>query len=283
MNKILVLIMAIICITVLAYGEQHWKQKNIAASVEGKAITEKMRKKEQAKKEALIESLDPKKNKSQSLIDYLQYKSVTEEKAIMAVFGSDMTAAASASQNAAKWTELLRKSMKSENELLESLIFVNHGFPGYSTADLLAGKKMDLLIETYPNLVLFENPIFNNFSQSITIEQTLKDMETIMSKLNKELPNSKIIIMNPNPIINPQNENSVGQKYLDYISESERFITEKKWFYINNIKEFEKKLKTNNGLLVDILAHDYVQLNDNGNVFLYEIVIEYLSKKIIMD
>ncbi|MFO1442618.1 hypothetical protein KDN24_05250 [Bacillus sp. Bva_UNVM-123] len=283
MNKILVLIMAIICVTVLAYGQQHWKQKNIAASIEGKAITEKMRKKEQAKKEALIESLDPKKNKSQSLIDYLQYKAVTEDKSIVAVFGSDMTAAASASHNGAKWIELLRKSIQSENEHLASLVFVNHGFPGYSTADLLAGKKMDLLIETYPNLVLFENPIFNNFSQSITIEQTLKDMETIMSKLNKELPNSKIIIMNPNPIINPQNENSVGQKYLDYISESEQFITENKWFYINNIKEFEKKLKRNNGLLVDILAHDYVQLNDNGNVFLYEIVIEYLSKKIIMD
>lgn len=278
MNKFLVTLIAVICITVLAYGQQHWKQKNIAASKEGRAIAEKVLQKEQEKKAALIESLDPEKNKSQSLIDFLHYKAVTEENVVVALIGSDLTAATYASSNSHKWTELLRRSLQSENDDLESLIFVNHGFSGYSTSDLLAGKKIDALLNENPDLIIFENPLINNFSQSITIEQTLKDIETIMSRLNKRLPNNNIIILNPNPIINPQNQNNAGHNYFDYISESERIIAENNWLYINSVKEFEKKLKAENALLADILAHDYVHLNDVGNVLLYEIVIEYLRK-----
>ncbi|WP_342602403.1 hypothetical protein [Peribacillus sp. FSL E2-0159] len=57
-------------------------------------------------------------------------------------------------------------------------------------------------------------------------------MESIITKLQNELPNAKILIISPNPVANGKTENSLGLNYLNYIQASEQVIKTNKWTYL---------------------------------------------------
>ncbi|MBK5484121.1 hypothetical protein JFV29_19965 [Peribacillus sp. TH16] len=99
--------------------------------------------------------------------------------------------------------------------------------------DLLEGKKIEAVNHDKLDLVIFVNPL----------EQTEKDLINIMSKLHKELPNEKILIISPNPVANSKTGNSLEVNYLDYIKASERVINKNIWTYINSMNGIEKNLK----------------------------------------
>ncbi|MFP3510699.1 hypothetical protein SB775_13760 [Peribacillus sp. SIMBA_075] len=67
-----------------------------------------------------------------------------------------------------------------------------------------------------------------------------------MSKLQKELPDAKILIISPNSVANSKTGNSLGLNYLDYIQTSEKVIKTIKWTYMNSKEGIEKKLKKRN-------------------------------------
>ncbi|MDP1417434.1 SGNH/GDSL hydrolase family protein [Peribacillus simplex] len=106
--------------------------------------------------------------------------------------GSNRTSGTGPNNSSNSWAGRLEKSLRSERDELETLSFINHGQEGYSTKDLLKGKKIDAVIHDNPDLVIFRNPLINNQYQSISLEKTEKDLKNIMSKLQKELPNAKI-------------------------------------------------------------------------------------------
>ena len=166
MKKYIVFILSVLCIVILFFGNQHWKNMSEKAGIEGKIATEKNLKKELEDKNNLINSLDPKKNKAQSMIDFLHYRALTQEKVIISVLGSNGTAGTGISNRANGWPEILKNAIQSENEDLESLVLINHGYEGYSTSDLLNGKKIDLVIKDQPDLVIFENAQISNHYQS---------------------------------------------------------------------------------------------------------------------
>ncbi|MDO7488031.1 hypothetical protein Q5O89_23995 [Peribacillus frigoritolerans] len=64
-----------------------------------------------------------------------------------------------------------------------------------------------------------------------------------MAKLQKELPNAKILILSPNPVANGKMENRLGLNYSDYIHASEQVFKTNKRDYMNSKEEIEKKLK----------------------------------------
>ncbi|MFS0892087.1 hypothetical protein [Peribacillus frigoritolerans] len=49
-----------------------------------------------------------------------------------------------------------------------------------------------------------------------------------MTKLKKELPNEKILIISPSSVSNGKTENSLGLNYLDYIHASDQVINTNK-------------------------------------------------------
>ncbi|MFD6210476.1 SGNH/GDSL hydrolase family protein [Peribacillus sp. NPDC060253] len=100
-----------------------------------------------------------------------------------------------------------------------------------------------------------------------------------MSKLQKELPNTKILIISPNPVANGKTENSLGLIYLDYIHASEQVIKKNKWKYINSKEENEKKLSKKNMRLADILTNDNIHPNDQGHYKWFEVIEEYFKLK----
>lgn len=279
MRKYGLFIIAGICLAVLVFGHLHWKNISQAAGVEAREAAAKLKEKEKEERDALIQSLKPENNKQQPLIDYLHYKSLTQERVIVSLVGSNGTSGTGASNSFNSWAGRLEKSLRADSDDLETLSFINHGHEGYSTKDLLEGKKIEAVKQDDPDLIIFENSLINNHNQSLSLEQTEKDLENIMSKLQKELPNAKILIISPNPVANGKTENSLGLNYLDYIHASEQVIKTNKWKYMNSKEEIEKKLKKKNMRLADILTKDNIHPNDQGHYIWFEVMQEFFKLK----
>jgi len=277
-KKFIIFLLAVICLSFLSIGYFYWEDKIRAINKDGQNVLEKNLTKEKLARVALINELNPKSNKKQSIQDLLLYKELTQSKVIVSVLGSSPTAGVGTSSTLKSWPELLKTKLISNNDNLDSLQLINHGYKGYSTTDLLIGKKIDSVIKEHPDLVIFENAMINNYLQSISIEQTKKDLEDIMSKMQEGLQNTKIIIMSPNPM-NSNNKNSLGLTYTDYINASEKVSSEHKWLYFNSNKIIREKLKSENILLADILSYDYVSLNDRGNLLWADLLFDYFGKE----
>jgi lysophospholipase L1-like esterase len=279
MKKYGLIILAGICLAVLVFGHLHWKNISQAAGIEAREVAAKVKEKEKEERDALIQSLIPENNKQQPLIDYLHYKSLTQDRVIVSLVGSNGTSGTGASKTSNSWAGRLEKSLRSERDELETLRFIKHGHEGYSTEDLLEGKKIEAVIQDDPDLIIFENSLINNHYQSLSLDQTKKDLESIMTKLQKELPNAKILILSPNPVANGKTENSLGLNYLDYIQASEQVIKTNKWTYMNSKEEIEKKLSEKNMRLADILTNDNIHPNDQGHYIWFEVMQEYFKLK----
>lgn len=277
MRKYGLIIIAGICLAVLVFGHLHWKNISQAAGGEAREAAAKVKEKEKEEREALIQSLKPEQNKQQPLIDYLHYKSLTQERVIVSLLGSNGTSGTGASNSSNSWVGRLEKSLRADRDDLETLSFINHGHEGYTTVDLLEGKKVEAVIQDNPDLIILESSLINNHYQSLSLEQTKKDLERIMTKLQKELPNAKILIISPNPVANSKTENSLGMNYLDYIQASEQVIKSNKWAYMNSKEEIEKKLKEKNMRLADILTNDNIHPNDQGHYIWFEVMQEYFN------
>jgi lysophospholipase L1-like esterase len=279
MRKYGLIIIAGICLAVLVFGHLHWKNVIQADGIEAREAAAKVKEKEKEEREALIQSLKPENNKQLPLIDYLHYKSLTQERVIVSLVGSNGTSGTGASNSSKSWSGRLEKSLRADRDDLETINFNNHGHEGYSTEDLLKSKKIEAVIQDNPDLVIFENSLINNHYQSLNLEQTEKNLESIMTKLQKELPNARILIISPNPVANGKTENSLGLNYLDYIQASEQVIKTNKWTYMNSKEEIEKKLKEKNMRLADILTNDNIHPNDQGHYIWFEVMQEYFKLK----
>lgn len=278
MKKYGLIIIAGICLVVLVLGHLHWKNISQAAGIEAREAAAKVKEKEKEERDALLQSLKPEDNKQQSLIDYLHYKSLTQDRVTVSLVGSNGTSGTGASNSSNSWAGRLEKSLRADRDDLETLSFINHGHERYSTEDLIKGRKIEAVIQDDPDLIIFENSLINNHYQSLSLEQTQKDLESIMAKLQKELPNAKILILSPNPVVNGKTENSLGLNYLDYIHASEQVIKTNNWAYINSKEEIEKKLKEKNMRLADILTNDNIHPNDQGHYIWFEVMEEYFKK-----
>lgn len=277
MKTLLFFIIAALCIGVLVIGNLHWQNQLTAAGIEGKKQHEEIRLRELEEKEARIKSLEPNLNPTQTVIDYLLYKALTQENVTVAAFGSDGVAGVGASQSTNAWTELLAKGLRSQLPELENLRFITSGYEGYTTTDFIRSGKINDVIPEQPDLVILENALLNNYHQSIGIEQTVNELETIMTSLQTGLPNAKIIMLLPNPIINGENKNNLEQTYLDYLTASTEKINEKKWPYINSHEEMLSKLDNENIVLADIITSDHFHLNDAGYSLWYEIIMDFFK------
>ncbi|CAH0321027.1 hypothetical protein SRABI84_05266 [Peribacillus simplex] len=279
MRKYGLIIIAGICLAVLVFGHLHWENVSQVAGVEAREAEAKLKEKEKEERDTLIQSLKPEYNKQQPLIDYLHYKSLTQNRVIVSLVGSNGISGTGASNSSNSWAGRLEKSLRADRDDLETLSFINHGHEGYSTEDLLEGKKIEAVIQDNPDLIIFENSLINNHYQSLSLEQTQKDLENIMTKLQKKLPNAKILIISPNPVANGKTENSLGLNHLDYIHASEQVIKTNKWVYLNSKEEIEKKLKKKNMRLADILTNDNIHPNDQGHYIWFEVLQEYFKLK----
>lgn len=278
MNK--VIIFAVFTIGFLLVGNLMWERKldnQVSASF---SQYKKDIEKEEMEHQKLLDSLDPVKNKNQSLIDFLRFKTLTNGSAVITVFGSSVSAGHGSSDYSHSWSGLLEDNIRNNFTDLHRVTIENLGKGGFSTQDLVENKVVDTVVSTKPDLVIFETALLNNHGQSISLEQTLKDITQIHRTLKENLPNAKIVFTSANPSAKKTDEelNILGYSYQDYINQTGDFIKGNDWYYINIYQRMNDHMRSKGINLKDISV-DGIHPNDIGYQIWFEEMFNYMQEK----
>lgn len=212
-------------------------------------------------------------NRKISYLDYLFDLSQIKENVKIVVIGSSVTKGSGSSNVENNWPTRLYVELK--NEGIENLELVNLGFSGYKAEDLLARGKVSELFKEQPDFIIFETSVINNFRQAVTLEQTIKYIDILLNKVARELPESRVLVISPNPILT-MGKNEAGLFYRDYIEHTERYISEKGYAYFSIYEEMNRFLHDTKNDLTDFLA-DEIHPNDEGYELWAEILFEHIK------
>lgn len=277
MRIFLFLTVVITSMGVLVSGHIHWLNKIALAGETANFSMEQSKQKKMEEKETTIARLNPVNNDSQSLLDYLKYMALTKEEINISVIGSNGVAGTGASHPLKTWTALLEKGLREEIPEMKKLNMSVHGYEGYTTADFLTGDRVSNLLSNTPDLILIELAVMNNYVQSLSVEQTITDIVNLVSSLEKGIPNAKVILLSPNPIINSKEVNRIGLTYEDYLKESMNIVSKNNWAYINSYDLISKKINGKNAVLADYITSNQFHLNDEGYYLWYEVIGEFFK------
>jgi lysophospholipase L1-like esterase len=223
-----------------------------------------------------IENLKPIKGKMLSFNDFLEYKSLTQSTVTISVIGSSVTAGTGASIPSLSWAGRLGNTRVTNNNLK----LINDGHGGYSTRDLIARNTIQPLIDSHPDLVIFETSLLNDHGQGIPINETINNINSIVNKIQTALPNTPIILISPNPSAKKQatDLNELKLSYQDYINASSKFIGQNNWNYIDAYSEMNQKIISTKTDLNTILS-DGIHPNDNGYKIWFDVISNYFGQK----
>jgi lysophospholipase L1-like esterase len=207
-----------------------------------------------------------------SYIDDLQYYIARNGSVKISTLGSSVTAGDGATSKDKSWAGLLKSYLRNTDGLFKTEV-ISNGFPGYSSQTILSENKVDVVIAEKPDVVLFETSILNDHGQSVPIDKTLQNINTVVEKLRTSLPESKIIILSPNPKASDK-KNSVGLMLADYAVKTKELASQKGWDYIDVYNGFLLKNADLNHVLTD-----GVHPNDEGYKIWFEIMKSEFEKK----
>uniref|UniRef100_UPI00067E074D SGNH/GDSL hydrolase family protein n=1 Tax=Domibacillus robiginosus TaxID=1071054 RepID=UPI00067E074D len=220
-------------------------------------------------------------NPEQPLVDYLRYKSLTEDEVTISLFGSSATAGVGASEPKYAWGGHLEAQLHALGKDFQKVQVVAHGFPTYSTTRLVKEVKIKSVLADKPDLVIVETGLFHNYDQHVPLDETKQKIDAIVHSLQKNVPEAKIIVTSSNPvsIVSEENtENYIDYTYNDYIESLTGLAKEKGWAYVNIHDEMEARLAQENIQLSSLLTKG-TDLIDDGHAIWAEELVEYLSKK----
>ncbi|MED4601663.1 SGNH/GDSL hydrolase family protein [Paenibacillus validus] len=209
----------------------------------------------------------------QPAFQYLQQNVLEGREPVISVIGSSVTAGSGATGKTHTWIHLLSERLKAA-EGLEKLIYLNHGFPGYSTKQMLAQGKVDVLREENPSIIIFETCLINDFVQNISIEESKTNIQSLVLNMQKMAPKARIIITSPNPRKENLTKNKTGSSYEDYVIETGKFIKLHGWEYVDIYSEFTKQIKASKTSM-DKVMYDFVHPNDLGYAIWAKILEQY--------
>lgn len=210
------------------------------------------------------------------VVKTLEYEAAHNKTLSISTMGSSVTGGMGASQKEKNWVSQLVQALKKQPGL-SGLQFNNGGINGFSTQNLLDHNIPDRIIRQKPTVVLFETSLLNDYLQNITIETTNKNIETIVNQLKQGLPESRIVLLSPNPRRHGEVKNKAGLTYEDYIEGTKAFIEKNGWEYIDIYKGMNETLAKNKMNLDQVLS-DATHPNDEGYEIWARIVTEYFLK-----
>lgn len=261
------MVLLIVATVSIYFGEKHLKANQIAQAAIDKQMNAKFQENKQKSIDDEINKWKP-NGSPRSYIDDLNYLIAKNGHATISTLGSSVTAGAGASSEDKKWSSLL------ENYLIKTKV-ISNGFGGYSSSSILSENKADIVISQKPDIVLFETCILNDHGQSVPIEKTIQNITEIIDKIQKNLPESKIILISPNPKLEDK-KNTVGLTMADYASKTKEFIISKGWNYIDVYSEFQANHTDN----LKSLLTDGIHPNDSGYKIWFEGLKKGFEKKI---
>lgn len=277
-SKIIITALITACFLILFSGKaffEHRVNSHVKEAYESQQLTLKQ---EEAKKKQLLDSLNPEMNKNQSIMDYLHYKSLTQPSVTISILGSSVAAGHGASKPELTWFKMLEKKIQSSNIDLRRVSIRNHGVGGYSTSDIIDHDVTDLVIQDKPDLVIFETSLLNDHGQSLSLRTTNDNISAVVSDLKKALPDTKILLISPNPAWGKDDKlNRFGFTYDDYLNETEKFIKGNGWLYANTSNLMLDKMKKEKVSIEDVLGDDGIHPNDKGYEIWFSVLYDYFN------
>ena len=107
------------------------------------------------------------------------------------------------------------------------------------------------------------------------MEHTIKYIDILLNKITKELPDAKLIVISPNPILSMK-KNKIGFYYQDYLEQSEKYVREKGYDYLNIYERMNEYIDNENASLTEYLA-DEIHPNDRGYKLWSELLMDYMK------
>ncbi|MBG0966936.1 SGNH/GDSL hydrolase family protein [Bacillus sp. SRB1LM] len=223
-------------------------------------------------------------HKSKSIIDFLKQTSATKGNVKIVALGDSVTFGVGAitkkgSRFSNAWGGLLKEYLNTELDI-PNLQVINKGFPYRSTSDLIKEKRIEEVIHEQADLVIFEVCLFNNQSQGISLNQTALDIDTIVTEIHKNSPNTLVLLQSPNPSTSRSENktNRIGLTYQDYLNHTKKHIKEKGWHYIDTYSAYQNFLIQKNLQLKETLNIDGIHPNNTGYMIWFEILKAEFSK-----
>lgn len=213
---------------------------------------------------------------NESLLDRSRFVTERDGKVTIAVLGSSVTNGKGATEEQPVWGTLLEAKLN-ETEGIDAKV-INHGYNGYSTADLISDNKIDAVIKEEPDIIIFELSLINNnrYPQN-DIEQTKADIQWIMDSFSEKLPDTLVILQTANPTIYNDVFLEDGKvTYDQYNNAIAEYVKEQQWPFIDTYHVMQTKMEEQNLLLEAILA-DNVHPNGLGYSMWFELLNERLD------
>lgn len=243
----------------LILGNMYYSNKIEAQVQKSNLEFERNLAKEERERLARLEKFKDKKDSS--ILNRVRYLNAKNGEVKISLLGSSVTAGTGATN--ASWSTLLERHLNNIDDL--NVKIYNNGYGGYTTTDLINDKKIDSLIQSEPDVILFEVCLLNNNGEAqVPLKQTKEDVEYIVETFKKELPESLIVLQTANPFaefdaVMPK----TGLSYDQYNNEMKEFIEENGWNFIDTYSLMKDEIQ-NQGLNYSDVLYDQVHPNDTG-------------------
>lgn len=210
-----------------------------------------------------------------SYIDDIRYfKALHDDRPVrIAAIGSSVTHGTGASDVfSTGWVPLLIKDLRKTDGFL-SVEGTRLGFGGYTSGRLIEDGKINDMIKHQPDIVLFETCALNDHGQFVPLKQTLQNIETIVNQINKELPETKVILLSSNPKLD-KGKNRLQLTLADYVEATKKLADEKGWDFVDIYGGF-----TSRGVDMKDYLSDANHPNDRGYKLWEEILYAEFKKE----
>lgn len=217
----------------------------------------------------------------ESLLDRSKFVTERDGEVTIVVLGSSVTFGKGANEAQPVWGKLLENNLN-ERDSVEARV-INHGYNGYSTADLISREKIEAVVKDKPDIILFELCLINNnrYPQN-NVDQTKLDIQWIMDRFKEELPDTLVILQTANPTLFNDVFLEEGKvTYEQYNNEIAEFVTAQQWPFIDTYHLMQAKMEDKNLTIEEVLADD-VHPNGVGYGLWFELLNERITVPVKM-
>lgn len=219
--------------------------------------------------------------KQESLLDRARFVTERDGEATIVVLGSSVTFGKGATEEQPVWGNLMEANLNETDGIKARVI--NHGYNGYSTADLISKNKIEAVIKDKPDIILFELCLINNNRHpQNNIEQTKADIQWIMDTFSEQLPDTLVILQTANPTIYNNVFLEQGKvTYEQYNVDIAEYVREQQWPFIDTYHLLLAKMDNQNIFPADVLS-DHVHPNGEGYQMWFELLKDRLDMPVRM-
>ncbi|WP_339060453.1 hypothetical protein [Tepidibacillus marianensis] len=263
---IAIILLSISTILVITFGKINFDKKSKQEVTTANEVNTTVQKKTKETSEG--------KDLSQlKLMDYLVSESKQYGSARISFLGSSLPDNSSIPKEKT-WIALLQMDLKENTKGLEQLSYIMKDYDRQTTAQILDGKKVEMISQQVPTVILFETGVLNDYREDIPIQATKSNLEKIMAQFKEKVPNARVILLLPNRG-SDIGSNSQGLTPKEYIDQAKEFIQSKTWDYIDLYEGFEKQRLQEGRALTQVLLKDGHTPNVIGNQYIYKTMKEY--------